>query len=73
MYQRSVTEFDRQRRKLEREHSELLAKVTHLTDEVSTTPLPGMHGIDDYVAYRLCSRNASGSSNYPCSSLSWCS
>ncbi|TFY63823.1 hypothetical protein EVJ58_g3013 [Rhodofomes roseus] len=34
MYQRSVTEFDKQRRKLEWEHRELLVKVNHLTEEV---------------------------------------
>ncbi|CCM03729.1 uncharacterized protein FIBRA_05875 [Fibroporia radiculosa] len=34
MYQRSIRDFDRQRRRLENEHRELLAKVGHLTDEV---------------------------------------
>ncbi|KAH9922926.1 uncharacterized protein B0H18DRAFT_497745 [Fomitopsis serialis] len=34
MYQRSVTEYDKQRRKLEWEHRELLAKVNNLTEEV---------------------------------------
>lgn len=34
MYQRSVTEFDRRRRRLEIEHIELMAKVNHLADEV---------------------------------------
>ncbi|EMD39615.1 hypothetical protein CERSUDRAFT_150222 [Gelatoporia subvermispora B] len=34
MYQRSILEFDRQWRRLELEHSELLLKVNRLTDEV---------------------------------------
>ncbi|PCH40389.1 hypothetical protein WOLCODRAFT_117183 [Wolfiporia cocos MD-104 SS10] len=34
MYQRSIAEFDRQRRRLEIEHSELLVKVNRLTEEV---------------------------------------
>ncbi|KAI0076728.1 hypothetical protein K474DRAFT_1200703 [Panus rudis PR-1116 ss-1] len=34
MYQRSVQDFERQRRRMEREHSELLLQVTNLTDEV---------------------------------------
>lgn len=34
MYQRSVSEFDRQRRRLDWEQRELLVKVDHLTDEV---------------------------------------
>ncbi|OCH87329.1 hypothetical protein OBBRIDRAFT_837470 [Obba rivulosa] len=34
MYRRSIVEFDKQRRRLEHEHSELLLKINRLTDEV---------------------------------------
>ncbi|KAH9947467.1 UNC-like C-terminal-domain-containing protein [Amylocystis lapponica] len=34
MYQRSVQDFERHRRRLEVEHNKLLSKVDHLTDEV---------------------------------------
>ncbi|OBZ71136.1 V-type proton ATPase proteolipid subunit [Grifola frondosa] len=34
LYQRSVVELEKQRRRLEAEHDELLLKVNHLTDEV---------------------------------------
>ncbi len=36
MYQRSVLEFEKARRRLEYEQSILLTKVNRLTDEVST-------------------------------------
>ncbi|KAK7689921.1 hypothetical protein QCA50_006560 [Cerrena zonata] len=35
MYQRSVLDFERQRKRLELEHSELLSKVNYLTEEVT--------------------------------------
>lgn len=34
MYQRSISQFERQQRRLELEHNELLSKVGRLTDEV---------------------------------------
>ena len=34
MYQRSVSQFERQQRRLELEHHELLSRVSRLTDEV---------------------------------------
>lgn len=34
MYQRSVVEFDRHRKRLDLEHVELMSKVNRLTDEV---------------------------------------
>lgn len=37
MYQRSISEFDRHRRRLELEHRELLSRVNRLTDEVGAT------------------------------------
>lgn len=49
MYQRSVTEFDRQRKKLEREHRELLVKVNHLTDEVGPNTLAAMRIADRHA------------------------
>jgi hypothetical protein len=38
MYERSVVQFERQQRRIEREHSELLQRVSRLTDEVSQFP-----------------------------------
>lgn len=55
MYQRSVTEFDRQRRKLEREYSELLVKVSRLTDEASTLLLPSCTSLI-YAPHVGCAR-----------------
>ena len=37
MYQRSVSQFEQQQRRIELEHHELLQRVSRLTDEVSST------------------------------------
>lgn len=34
MYQRTITEWERQRNRLEMEHGELMSRVNYLSDEV---------------------------------------
>lgn len=38
MYQRTITEWERQRNRLEMEHGELLSRVDYLSDEVYFPP-----------------------------------
>ena len=40
MYQQTVLEWERQRLRLELEHSELLSRMNHLADEVSEVHEP---------------------------------
>lgn len=46
MYQRTVLEWERQRLRLELEHSELLSRVNHLADEVSQVDFDCFAGIE---------------------------
>lgn len=39
MYQRSVSQFERQQRRLELEHNELMSRVSRLNDEVCAFPV----------------------------------
>ena len=52
MYQRTVLEWERQRLRLELEHSELLSRVNHLADEVSKAHDGG--NVSHWMTWVLC-------------------
>lgn len=74
MYQRTVLEWERQRLRLELEHSELLSRVNHLADEVSRVHGGGI--ASHWMMWLLCRsslRSVWGLHSCVCSSRCLCS
>jgi hypothetical protein len=74
MYQRTVQEWERQRRRFELEHGELISRVNYLADEVRNRIASTLIMLSNTLRTRLCSRNGSvslSSVSYLSFSSSW--